>query len=246
MAYSQPFVLTTIRGVFHPTDYEEMWMTTFKLPVNTQNIPAASEILAFLQDIEPDVKAYHTNTTTGAGGNSQVTELTGAVIGTDGHYLGNGTQETVVHKFLAPGTGTGTNVRSFSAACCISMRTSIARGRGSRGRMYWPARSVPVDTGDGRLTVSQQTAMITNAQTLLNQINSKSATAFGVTSLVSVMSNLGAGTTATVGYVSIGRKLDNMESREGKLSEEHQWTALNTVGGLYAEERRAIEDRWRN
>lgn len=112
--------------------------------------------------------------------------------------------------------------------------------------MYWPARSVPVDTGDGRLAVSQQSAMIQNAVALLNGINAASAEAFGVTSLVSVMSNLGSGTTATVGFVSIGRKLDNMESREGKLSEEHDWTALNVAQGLYAEERRAIEDRWRN
>lgn len=100
--------------------------------------------------------------------------------------------------------------------------------------MYWPATAV--QTGiDGLLEAAQQTNFITQALGLLNNINIRAVTAFGGGPLkVAVMSQMGSGTTDYVTHVSVGRKLDHQERREGESSEAHIWTPL--TGALAAVE----------
>lgn len=246
MAYTQPFVLTTVEGHFGTTTVvNDIWRATWKIPVPAGDIPAGGEILAYLTAVSTPVLSFHTNTTLNTGTFTFLDSIAGAVIGTDGKYLGGGAQGTVRYTYGTPQAGSASSVHSQSAAMCVSMRTSLARGRASRGRFYWPTRAILLSSADGLLSPANQTFLIGSAKTLIDAINGASNTHLGVTSYVSVMSNLGAGTTATVGSVSIGRKLDHMESREGKLSEGHVWTDIASTTAVVATERQAADANWR-
>lgn len=230
MAYTSNHILTTIEGTFSSTDKADIWRTTFKIPVLGFSVPTDEVLEGWLDDISGTISGYFTAGVVLAGSAAKLTGLSAAVVGVDGKYLGGGEQPTTRYSYSTPPVGQGTTQQSWATSLCVSFQTTRARGRASRGRMYWPATGQQPGT-DGLLPVAQQTSIIAQAVGLVNNLNSRAATNFGSgTARIAVMSELGSGTTSYVTAVSVGRKLDHQERREGELSEAHVWTPIS--GGL--------------
>lgn len=226
MAYTSPFVLTTVEGKFGGGTNPEIWRCTWKIPTVGGDVPNAAKLLEYLTAIKSTVQTFHVAGVVAAGSETLLVSLAAAVIGTDGKYLGGGSQETVRYNYTSPVGGTSTAIHPNDAAMCISMKTTIARGRGSHGRFYWPATAVSLNPPNGTLPIASQTNYISLAKNLIDGINGAAVAAFGSGAFVSVMSPLGAGTTAYVKTVSVGVKMDHMSSRMGGVSEGHVWTDI--------------------
>lgn len=239
MPFAYPFVLTTIEGFFGTNPGEDIWRTTFKIPVDAGEIPAPSDVLEFCNAIAPDVQNYCASSDTALGSFTYLEGIAGAVVGTDGRYLGGGSQVTQRYTYGSPVPGTGSAVHPFDAALCLSLKGAVARGRGSRGRMYFPARAMAIEAGTGKISSSSQFNAASQGKTLIDALNGHAATVFGPARYVSVMSNLGTGTISTVVAVSVGRLLDHMSSRTSKQDEGHDWIDLaSTFTAREAEEER--------
>jgi len=236
MPYTSPFVLTTIEGYFGTAPGQEIWRCTFKIPHSAGTTPTSTNLLDWLTNVSTNIQAFHLDATLKSGSNSVLTSLAAANIGVDGKYLGGGAQSTVRYTYPSEWPGQGTRLYPFTTALCVSMKTSRARGRASRGRMYWPAGGTALNAADGLVSVTNQTAITAAAKTMLDGINTKAKTYIGGSSNLSVMSNLGAGTVAPVTHVSIGRRFDHQESRERNFPEGHVWVPLPSAAGLLQEE----------
>jgi hypothetical protein len=191
-------------------------------PVGSPIISEAAKA-AFLLAAEPLWVAFHTATATGAGTSCFLTALTAAHVGPDGKYVGTGEQPTTRRVLATPAIGTGSAALPWSTACAYTLRSAILRGRGSRGRFFYPATGLGVTAADGLWTTTQAQNRANAAATLLQGLN-----AIGddinppALAVVSVMSNLGSGVRSAVTRVEVGRKPDRQERREGDLPEQYQ------------------------
>jgi hypothetical protein len=228
MAFSSTHVLLGIHGVFgvSHTNPLERWTTTLRI----QAIPPTPfdvALINFLADVEPEITTHHTNTFVKAGTGCWLTEITAAVIGTDGKYLLGGLQSTTRAFLTTPAQGSGVTSHPFTSAVVRSLRTARGRGRASNGRMYYPctAFNTTVNLG-GRLDTSDALGIANATATMLNGINDGAAARFGAGSEISVMSAIGTGLSAAVLNVRVGTRVDHMESRERDLPESYQTVAL--------------------
>lgn len=242
VTYASPFVLTTVEGNFGTAPILEQWRATWKIPVPSGAVPNGAAILTYLTAIKTAVQTFHTGAVS-SGLPAQLVSLAGAVIGTDGKYLGGGAQETERYTYPSTVGGSGTPIHPFDAALCVSLRSTNARGRASRGRFYWPALAHPLGTTDGLVTPTNHTNLLTAAKVLIDAINTQANTILGPSAYVSVMSGLGSGTSAVVESVSIGRKLDHMSSRTAKQLEGHVWTDLTTTREIKRQAREDVHER---
>lgn len=98
---------------------------------------------------------------------------------------------------------------------CVSLRTGIARGRASHGRIYPPSGRFMPDS-DGRVPVATANNAAGSAATLIRDLNAVVAGA-GTASVV-VFSNVGQ-LVENVQSVRCGRVVDTMRSRRSSLDE---------------------------
>jgi hypothetical protein len=225
MTYSQSFLLHTAEGHFGPggSTVTDVWRVSLKLaPIGAPLLSEAAKA-AFLAAAEPLWVAFHTNTNVSPGANCFLTALTAAHIGEDGKYLGLGTQGTTRRVLGSVAGGSGTANLPWSTACAYTLRTTILRGRGSRGRFFYPACGTAVGATDGLWSSSVTQARATAGATLIAGLN-----AFGddlappALAVVRVMSNLGLGVDDNVVRVEVGRKPDRQERRESELREDYR------------------------
>lgn len=232
MAYTSNFVYTRAIGEFRITGAKvEEWQVGWKIP--TGSAQSSANLLAYLTNIATPVNTYWTNSNIGGGSAAFLTKLTAAYIGTDGKYVGGGAQSTTELAYGTPAPGGGTSNRPFTDSLVVSLRTAKLRGPGSNGRMYWPATSIPM--GDtGFISTSLCQAIATAARTLLDSLNGVADTYLNSNDGVSVMSNVGGGTTQPVTSVRIGSKLDRQERREKQRVETYATSLLTTRAALRA------------
>lgn len=240
--FTTPFVQTVVGGYFGPAPGVDIWRTGFKIPLTDGTVPDTEDLNQFLETIKPFLSTWHAGSDLNAGSQVWMKTLTAAVVGTDGKYLGGGLQETTRNDFAAALPGGGSNIHNLASALCISFATPRARGRASRGRMFWPCRGITLGVNDGMLSTSLQTTIAAAAKTLIDGINGAANPLIGAASVISVMSGLGTGTTAPVTDVSIGRKMDHQERREGELSEGHVWVDLSSTALLKTRARADLRD----
>lgn len=241
MPYASNFIQTVVEGEFGGvTGESEIWRTSFKIPA-VGTLPTKGDIDGFLADIAGTISGYISASQTFAGASAKLVSLAAAVLGTDGKYVGGGLQDTSRYTYPAPIAGSGTTVAPWSTAVCVSLKTAKPRGTSSRGRLYFPATAIQLGV-DGRMTNAMRNNFITQAAGLINNLNSRAATAFGGGPLkIAVMSQLGAGSTQYATHVSVGRKIDTQERREKSLSEEHVWTPLTGAAAVLE----AFDRDWR-
>lgn len=119
------------------------------------------------------------------------------------------------------GTEAGGNLSHIipQGAHALTLRTAIVRGHASHGRVYLPPVCSTLQT-DGRITQAQCDLMASNYGGFLTSIN----TIAGISSAV-VMSRVGAGASAAVTSVQMGRVVDTQRRRRRSLAE----TPLSSV-----------------
>lgn len=234
MVYASPFLLTTVEGIFGavatPT---EIWRCTWKIRLPNGVGVDTGLILSYLTAISDDVATFHAlSGGIGAGSDCRIASLAGAIVGVDGKYLGGADQPTTRYTYPTPPTGTGAIHMPLSTACCVTLRTDLLRGRGSHGRFYWPAGAMTLDAPTMTIGATRRQTIANGAKTMLDQVNDESTSRWGDFARVSVMSNLGSGTTGTVLRAEVGARLDSQERREASIPEAYVGTDLEGAAAM--------------
>lgn len=214
MPYPTPFIRVTIFGRMGSATSAETWSTSFKLG----GLADTTDPTDYLADIASDVRGFHVNTNVASGTRTYLTELHGAVIGTDGKYVGGALQATKIYTYPTADAGVGSGSLPWPTAQVLSLRvTSRTRGPASHGRMYWPAVGQTIGLTDGRFT--PMGAVAAAAGVLLTALNVKAKTAFGPGVSVVNTSPRGTGVMAAVNQVLVGNRPDHQERRENAFAE---------------------------
>jgi hypothetical protein len=205
----------------------------FTLAVVSPEDPAQVEAVTpqLLNDVSAKIVSWWDNAY-GSGGMgimaaARLTDVKINRIASNGHYQDN---EAMIQNVGTPVPGAGVGTAPAQIACAVTLRTALARGRGSRGRFYVPAPAVMTSLGtDGRLTTEQAGNLATGAAALLNDINTTYWARDGglrVAMRVGVASDIGTGIFQPATAVEVGRVPDTIRSRRSSLSEDHQQVAL--------------------
>lgn len=211
MAYVQPFVLLTIFGRFGGANGAETWSTSCKI----SNLSDATDPTEFLPAVQPAISAFHASPNLNVGSQVYLTELHGAVIGTDGKYVGGDKQATKVYTLPTPTQGAGNTNLPWPTSVVLSLRVSGQnRGRGSHGRMYWPCTGIGLLPTTGRISGGTPQVIANEAATMLKAINTAAVAAFGPGTCVVNTSRLGSGVMNRVDRVLVGDRPDHQERRE--------------------------------
>lgn len=240
MPYTSNFIQTTLEGEFRNPGKLEEWRTGFKIPV-TGTTPSDAALLNWAEDVAGVVSNFFGYSDVKAGSTAKLISVATALIGVDGKYLGGGSQSTKRYVLPVPIPGAGTTQCPLSQALCVTFKTSIERGRASRGRMYFPATALTVDP-NGLIPTALCTSISAYAKNIFDALNGAATALFGGGALkIAVMSKLGEGTTAYVTDVGVGQKMDRQERREKSYSEQHVYNAL--AGATTAREKASRD--WR-
>lgn len=216
MPYPTPFVRLTIIGHFGAANGAEVWSTNCKIDLSG----GTTDPTDFLVDVATDIATFWGSTALNSGSLNYLTELHGAVIGTDGKYVGGAAQATKIFTYVAPVAGSGSNVASWATATVLSLRSStLGRGPGSHGRMYWPSPAQVVSQLNGRYTPTVTANLAAAAKTMFLGINAAAAANFGSGSSVINSSPVGAGVKTDVDRILVGDKPDHIERRENATPE---------------------------
>lgn len=236
MSYSLPFVYFTMGGHFGAIagDGVEKWQVGFKIPMGLAP-PAPSELAQFLQDVEDEAVAFHTNAAVAAGNVCILTRLTAAHVGTDGKYTGGGEQATTVRDLVTRAAGAGVATMPFQVSCVYSLRTSILRGPASHGRFYYPCLAGGWDGLTGQWNLSQTQGRASAGATLIQAIGDEASTPLDTSIGVAVMSEVGNGRTARVEKVLVGRTPDTQRRRVRDIVEDYQSATVPGALAVIAE-----------
>lgn len=235
MPYTSPYVYFRVNGKFSSASpARETFSVGFKLPMAT-GAPTSAALLAFLTAMATPVTTFHTGQIN-SGSETYLTDLTAAFVGTDGKYVGGGTQVTTRYTYPTPVPGLGTPRHAWSSACVISLRTLIQRGRASNGRAYWPATAIVIDQASGQFNTANTDGIAAAAKVLCDAINTQGTTHFPTTLGLAVMSNLGVGTTSKVVAVRVGTRPDSQERREKSIKD--VYSTVNLAGATQLLEER--------
>lgn len=225
MVYAEPYVYVRALGVFGDTSTpRETWGVGFKFR-HPDTPPTPAQIQAFIETCSPVLSAFHAGPIS-AGTTCFLTEITGALIGTDGKYVGGSTQVTRRHLLGTPTAGTGTDTFPWSQALVLSLRTALSRGAGSNGRVYWPMCGQGISGSTGGLAAGTRNGILAAAVTLVNDLNAAKESAMPGTGKLAVMSNVGTGIAATVTAVRVGVKPDRQERRERDVAEAYAQSSV--------------------
>lgn len=227
MAYATPFHKIVAIG----TQGADIFNWTLNVAPSDAT-PLGPSNSGFTDNIANLIAAWHVKSS-GAGGpghfsSVKLTSVKVNRIGTDGKYMDSTTFESV---FGSPLAGSQTGAFIPQAAMCVTLRTAVARGRGSRGRFYLPpiqAMNPSALSSDGAIDGDlYQAPLVANIKDLLDDINGAYAEP-GIDGLgrVSVVSNIGAGVSRAVTVVSLGRVVDTIRSRRNKLDEAYKDATL--------------------
>lgn len=113
--------------------------------------------------------------------------------------------------------GTGAAPHPYQTSAVLSLRTPLA-GASGRGRLYWPATGLAIDTTTLRMGSSQHLALPAAAKTYLSGIQAAIDVTLDGVSLV-VWSRKGTGSTQNVNSIQAGNIFDTQRRRRDQLIE---------------------------
>lgn len=116
-----------------------------------------------------------------------------------------------------PEAGNGVGNLPFQSAVCFSMRTT-AGGTHGRGRIYWPATGVALDSATARIPLGTVTSMLTGAKTWLKQIETAIDSSVDETVALAVWSRTQQ-SSAIVTRMLVGDVLDVQRRRRDAVHE---------------------------
>jgi hypothetical protein len=145
----------------------EEWSTGFY--IGSTAADAALPTQAQADMIAAAWRTYFTNAASGFSGNYTTTAVKLASVGVDGKSSAADT----IYSTLAPAAVGANNNGAHppQIALVATLASSVARGVGSKGRMYLPGIFQPVDA-TGHISSTAQGNMLTQLQTFLKAVNS--------------------------------------------------------------------------
>lgn len=206
MAFS-PHLRLTARGTLFGA--EEF---SFGINMTAVGFDAAAFADDNVADLAGDVSAFFSRPETGIRSAAVLTEVKLAAIGEDGRY----TRDPAIVAVNVPGGGAGGGSYPPQISLAVSLVTD-QRGPRGKGRFYLPMPNIPLG-GDGRLSLAAVETVRGSAQTFLNDLNNSPGTDLQ-DRRVCVASTFGSNYEVT--GVRVGRALDTIRSRRGKIDESY-------------------------
>jgi hypothetical protein len=166
-------------------------------------------------------------------------------IGTDGKYVNNNSTRLIMYPQAVTSTNSAVYPQQVSLAA--SWGTDIQRGRGSRGRTFFPT-NIPLDPSLGMRVSPAFCASVGDSIVKLivglnTAVNGGTAVTYptgpfpvpgssqgdAAYCMASVMSNIGTGTTGIINKVRIGNRLDIQRRRDNAVEEEYDVSIITTA-----------------
>lgn len=213
MVFPHEHVLIRFNGHFGTSSsVVDRWSSgiRFGLPGSAPAFDPA-KLQTFVNACQTAANTFHSGTQSWTGTNAFLDYVSGAQIGVLGKYS-PATQLTVVSPVNTT-AGNGSPVLPWNSAMVISLRTAIPRGRGSNGRVYWPAIAAAVSATTGRLGSAPTQARLNLFKAFLDSCND-AANTYSAGMKAIVASNVGGGLYATVTSVRSDDRIDSIERRE--------------------------------
>lgn len=148
---------------------------------------------------------------------SSITSIRAEFIGADGKLV-----QVAENVFLTPKLGTGTITKPLTTAVVSSLRTGRA-GRSYRGRLYWPALAVTLETANARLADTNCVALAGEVATFLKAVGTAAPGSLNMGPVV-VSQTLGVATKIT--SISVGDIPDTQRRRRDSLQEAYASATL--------------------
>jgi len=188
----------------------EQWSCGLRF-YNTTGSPLTNDP-TWLAAVKTAIQAYHVSTSSYISGAAKLSFVKGNVIGTDGLYVSQNTEQVIVADVAGGGAATPPHPNQIALA--ISLTTGFSRGPAHRGRFYMPLPMF-LPAADGLISVTDQGFARTSAQTLLAALNAITANL-----QVGVFSRkVGAAGHRAVTGIQVGRALDTQRRRRRSLVE---------------------------
>jgi len=213
MVYAQEHILLRFNGHFGTTGgVADRWSVGVRLgQASLPTIYDAAKLQTLATAADAAARVFHAAAGTKAGTSCFFDQVAAACIGPSGRYVPPGALTILGPTGSSPGTGTP--VLPWNSAMTLSLRTAISRGRGSNGRIYWPALAMPIVATTGRVLTADVVARMGAAKTFLDALNTAANSYFAGTRVI-VASNVGAGINAAVTAVRSDDRIDSIERRE--------------------------------
>jgi hypothetical protein len=199
--------------------YGDIWNCTLNIvpsALGELGMPAVDD--ATLTSVAGDVSTWFPKTTaqTGCGFISSVklTSIKLNRISATGHYVDNPKE----HVYTTPIPGTDSIRYAPQLASVITLGTALARGRGSKGRIFLPPTTSLVVSTDGRMGAGAPTVLANGVKTLITALNAR----YTLVGRVGVASGVGLGRFEHVTKLLAGRTIDTMRSRRSALLEDYE------------------------
>lgn len=209
------------RLVIFGTLYGDIWNTSLSIvpsALGELGMPEVGD--ATLTGVAADVNTGWWQKSIGSGGTNTIGSayLVGIKlnrIAPNGRYADN-EANTFTYPFPIGANG-GSAVIAPQLTTVATLRTAIARGPASKGRMYLPpSASISSLAADGRLTVPAALLIATSTKTLIDALNAR----YTGVGRVGVASDVGSGRFEHVTRVTVGRVVDTMRTRRNKQLED--------------------------
>jgi len=213
MVYAQEHVLLRFNGHFGgASTFTDRWSVGVRLGQPSLPTPLDSaKMQTLVNSAHSAAKTLQQNAAVAAGTTCFYDQCAGATIGPSGKYAPSGQLTTLSPLESTPGLGTPT--LPWNTALVVSLRTAVPRGRGSNGRVYWPATSLAVLPATGRIAAGNVANRIAGFKTFLDALNVAANTYLAGTRVI-VASNVGTGLNAIVTGIRSDDRLDSIERRE--------------------------------
>lgn len=217
MVFPHEHILLRFNGHFgaSASGVVERWSAgiRFGLPGSAPAYDAA-KLQTFVNAAATAAATFHGSVSTFAGTGAYFDQVSGAQIGVLGKYSPPGQLTVLSPNSPVNGTGAG-GPHPWNTALVISLRTAIPRGRGSNGRVYWPACAATVDASTGRLSSAAVSSRLAQAKTFFDALN-VAANTYSAGMKIIVASSVGGGLIATCTSIRSDQRLDSIERRENE------------------------------
>lgn len=175
----------------------------------------AGKLQTLVNACQTAANTMHGSVSTFVGTGCYLDQVTGAQIGVLGRYEPAGQLTVVSPNTPTNGAGAGGPL-PWNTALVTSLRTTIPRGPGSNGRMYWPCLAIAIDSSTGRAQATSVNTRLGMFKTFLDAVNT-AGNAYSSGMKVVVASNKGGGQLAVVTSIRADERLDSIERRENQL-----------------------------
>lgn len=215
-------------GWLNGTDVVERWSTSYRI---TSDQAFGAGLLNEQDYINNELTDFCTRLFAGPAFTNQVfvDKLSFNRIGPDGRYADGSASHSKVltGASIIKGTNTGGRHMPLQVAMVGSLRSDVARGPGSHGRMFLPCPDVVLGS-DYTVPVVDRDVVLGRLVDAFNHADGVATAATGITFYPALVSAKGTtGTRHRITRVGLGRVLDTVRSRRRSLPENHAFTTLS-------------------